>query len=167
MRFTYCSHCAAPLSAIDKTEYKCPNGHTEYNEPVAAVGAVLIRDGKILVSKRGGEPNKGMYDLPGGFFHFNESWQDATIRELSEETGLVCRPDDLELFESYTGLYLPDESTIDLIVLVHDWQGEPEPQDDCDGLEWKDIGFIDSNQFSAPYHGLAAKLERHLAAVTL
>lgn len=67
-----------------------PREYPEY--AVAAVGAVLIRDGKILLVKRGYPPAVGKWSLPGGVIEAGESLVDAATRELEEETGLRARP---------------------------------------------------------------------------
>jgi ADP-ribose pyrophosphatase YjhB (NUDIX family) len=52
------------------------------------VGAVIVRDGKALLIKRGHEPRKGEWSLPGGIVEVGESLLDALRREVREETGL-------------------------------------------------------------------------------
>lgn len=56
--------------------------------PVVGVGAVVIRDGTALLIKRGHDPRKGEWSLPGGIVELGESLFDALRREVREETGL-------------------------------------------------------------------------------
>jgi len=55
---------------------------------VAAVGAIAIDDGKILLIKRGHAPSLGLWSVPGGRVEPGESEVDAVRREVAEETGL-------------------------------------------------------------------------------
>jgi 8-oxo-dGTP diphosphatase len=58
------------------------------DHPVVGVGAVVVHDGKALIVKRGHEPRKGEWSLPGGRVELGESLVDAVRREIREETGL-------------------------------------------------------------------------------
>ncbi len=53
--------------------------------------AVIVRDGKIVLIKRGAEPWKGMWALPGGFAEEGETAEQCCEREALEETGLRVR----------------------------------------------------------------------------
>ena len=64
----------------------------EYPHPAVTVDVVVftIRDGqlKLLLIKRGGEPYRGKWALPGGFVGLDEGLDAAAARELEEETGV-------------------------------------------------------------------------------
>ncbi len=57
-------------------------------QPTPAVGAIIIADGKILLVKRGFEPSKGKWSVPGGRVELGETLVAAAQREVFEETGL-------------------------------------------------------------------------------
>ena len=57
-------------------------------KPIPAVAAVMVRDGKLLLIKRGVEPSKGKWSVPGGRVEWGETLIEAVKREVCEETGL-------------------------------------------------------------------------------
>ncbi|MGA7109549.1 MAG: NUDIX domain-containing protein [Terracidiphilus sp.] len=65
--------------------------------PMVGVGAVVVDRGRVLLVKRGREPLKGHWSLPGGLLEVGESLQEGVVREVEEETGLRVKP--LELIE--------------------------------------------------------------------
>jgi ADP-ribose pyrophosphatase YjhB (NUDIX family) len=73
----------------------------EYPErPVVGVGGVVIDDGRTLLIRRGSEPLRGQWSIPGGTLELGESLKDGVARELLEETGLEVRVLDLiEVFD--------------------------------------------------------------------
>jgi len=66
------------------------NGPREYPErPIVGVGAVIVREGKVVLIRRKYEPMKGHWSLPGGMVEIGETLEAALTREMLEETGLV------------------------------------------------------------------------------
>ncbi len=62
----------------------------EYPEsPIVGVGAVVTDGTKVLLVRRGNEPLKGEWSLPGGALEVGETLQQGVVREVLEETGLT------------------------------------------------------------------------------
>jgi 8-oxo-dGTP diphosphatase len=57
-------------------------------EQVKAAGGVPVRDGRVLLVHR---PKYDDWTLPKGKLDAGESFQDAALREVEEETSLTCR----------------------------------------------------------------------------
>ncbi|MGO9950186.1 MAG: NUDIX hydrolase [Steroidobacteraceae bacterium] len=67
---------------------------------MVGVGGVVIRDGRALLIRRGSEPLKGEWSIPGGLLELGETIIEGVARELLEETGLKVRVIELiEVFE--------------------------------------------------------------------
>lgn len=76
------------------------------SHPVVGVGAVIVCNGKILLAKRGSEPGKNRWTVPGGIVELGEKVHETVVREVKEECNLdvevhslIDAVDNLELDE--------------------------------------------------------------------
>ncbi|MDM8555372.1 NUDIX hydrolase [Desulfococcaceae bacterium HSG7] len=61
------------------------------DSPQVAVGAVVFKQNKVLLVKRGKPPSQNEWAIPGGSVELGETLQQAAEREIYEETGIVIR----------------------------------------------------------------------------
>ena len=79
-----------------------------YENPLPVVSSILDSSRRILLVKRSRPPFKGMWCLPTGFAEAGESIEDATLRELEEETGIKGRIVKLLDVDSYKSRFYGD-----------------------------------------------------------
>jgi len=65
------------------------------DRPLVGVGALIVDAGRVALVKRGHEPLKGEWSIPGGLLEVGETLRHAAEREALEETGLVVRATEL------------------------------------------------------------------------
>ncbi len=58
------------------------------NRPLVGVGVVAVKDGRVLLIRRGKPPREGGWSLPGGRQRLGETVRETARRELREETGV-------------------------------------------------------------------------------
>jgi 8-oxo-dGTP diphosphatase len=76
--------------------------------PIVGVGAIVIRDGHVLLARRGHPPLQGEWSLPGGALELGETLRNGCAREVLEETGLQV--DVLELVELIDRIVLEESA---------------------------------------------------------
>lgn len=59
---------------------------------MVGVGAVIVHEGRVVLIKRGKPPLYGRWVVPGGTVELGETLEEAIVREVEEETGLVVTP---------------------------------------------------------------------------
>ncbi|MGD0921379.1 MAG: NUDIX domain-containing protein [Terriglobia bacterium] len=62
------------------------------DHPIVGVGGVVVDRGRVLLVRRGNEPLKGAWSIPGGLLELGEELAEGVRRELKEETGLDVKP---------------------------------------------------------------------------
>jgi len=107
-----------------------PEADEEKPPPILCAGAV-VRDehGRLLLVRRGSEPSKGLWSLPGGRVEPGETPAMAAVREVREETGLAVEVGRLLATVTIGGY------------LVHDFAasvvgGDLRAGDDADDVRW-------------------------------
>lgn len=59
--------------------------------PGVGVAVVVLRDGKFLMQQRKGSHGAGTWSVPGGWMELGESFDEAAVREVDEETGMKIK----------------------------------------------------------------------------
>jgi acetyl-CoA carboxylase carboxyl transferase subunit beta len=105
-------------------------------DPVVGVGVVLVEDGRILLVRRGHDPGKGLWAVPGGKVKSGEPLKVAAIREVREETGLEVEVGGVV----WVGEHLSDLYHIVLVDFAGSVTGgDLVVGDDADEARWVDL----------------------------
>jgi ADP-ribose pyrophosphatase len=108
-------------------------------QPVIAVGAVVVHQNRILLIRRGKEPAKGEWAIPGGRVELGETMREAAAREVMEETSVSIRPGELVYF--FETIQPDPDGRIRYHYAIFDFMaeylaGEPIPRDDALDARW-------------------------------
>lgn len=132
---------------------KCTNTTTLCSAILASMSKVLFRSavfmivrdesGRVLLHRRTNTGYMdGYYDFPSGHVEHGESFAEAAVRELREETGVVVSESDISLYHINQN-YL-DQPYINIYFMVDTWQGTPailEPNK-CDDMQFFDADML-------------------------
>jgi 8-oxo-dGTP diphosphatase len=107
--------------------------------PRVGVGAIVIHEGKVLLVKRGIEPSRGLWAIPGGKLNIGETLQECAAREIMEETGIAIKVGAcIYVFDFFER---DDQGKIKFHYVIIDFAanyicGEPKGADDADDARW-------------------------------
>jgi 8-oxo-dGTP diphosphatase len=124
--------------------------------PLVGVGAVVVdKAGRVLLIRRGTEPRKGEWSIPGGLIELGEPLREGVIREVAEETGLIVTPE--AIVEVIDRIYRVNDDADAQIryhyVVVDYWcrviGGELNPSSDASEVAWVSRAeWIEKNVYS-------------------
>lgn len=141
MQYRYCPVCGHALTPGSRQpghegdHQQCEDcGTVLYRNSKPCAGALVVRDGRVLLARRAIEPALGAWDIPGGFLEYGEHPEAGAIRELHEETGLDIEIQ--ELIGMYMDRYGEESDWILNIYYSATAGGEPQPASDVDLLHW-------------------------------
>jgi 8-oxo-dGTP diphosphatase len=109
VQHSHCSYCGTAYLAEAPWPRLCAGcGETTWRNPLPVAVALLPVDtdsGRrgLVVVRRDIDPGRGELGLPGGFIEVGESWREAAVRELREETGIPADPGEVQLFDVHSG----------------------------------------------------------------
>ncbi len=122
------------------------------------VGGVVVRDNKVLFIRRGQDPGKGRWTIPGGYVEQDEPFEIAVVRELYEEAGV--RTEVQGVLAARNSLTQRD-SNVYIVFSMRDLGGGPV----CDGVEVDRAEFLAPHEFEAL--GELAEVSKFFAQMAL
>jgi 8-oxo-dGTP diphosphatase len=100
---------------------------------IEAAGGVIIRDGSVLLVHR---PRHQDWSLPKGKLEPGETWEEAALREVEEETGLGCTLGE-EVGRTH---YFVEEESKEVRYFRMSAEGEARAQNEVDEVRWVPLG---------------------------
>lgn len=135
-------------------------GRAYPSQPIAGVGAIVLQQDDVLLVRRGNEPQKGLWSLPGGALELGESLHQGVQREVREETGLEVRV--LQFVELFERIMPDDSGAIEYHYILLDYLCEPVGGELSAGDDAAEAAWVSRAQLSdrSLTPGLPALIER-------
>lgn len=106
-------------------------------------------DGRALVTKRAKDPEKGLWDVPGGFLHAGEDVLVGLRREVMEELGIEIEVSINDLVQTVTHTYGDDgDYVLAMGFFARHVSGEPRAADDVAEMRWVTVDEVEGMQFA-------------------
>lgn len=148
----YCENCGTKVTSVEldgRSREVCGNcGEVFYSNPLPVAAAVVLNDDReVLLVRRRHEPHRGMWCLPTGFAELGETIDEAALRELREETGVVGK-----VHRLLTARSVPDDYYGDLLFICFEVErtgGDESPADDAEALAYFPLAALPDLAFEA------------------
>jgi len=124
------------------------------DQPVVGIGVVIVKEGEIALIKRGNEPSKGKWTIPGGLVELGENLEAAVIRETKEEVCLDV--DNVQLIDVVDNIDLDEHGKVKyhyviIDYLVHVKSGNIQAASDAEELRWVPFVEVESYNLTASF----------------
>lgn len=137
MRYSFCPKCGGRLyinGSEDVNKPVCKKcGFIFYQNPIAGVAAIIIRDKKILLGKRNGSYH-GKWCIPCGYIEWDEDVYHAVKREMEEETGLIIEP--TQVYAVLSNFHNKEQHTVGIWFMAQEVGGELAAADDLQDVDF-------------------------------
>ncbi len=111
---------------------------SDFKVPLLAVDGLVLQDGRLVAVRRKYDPHQGQFCLPGGMVEYGETVEEAVVREVREETGLVTEVEELVGVYSAPGRD-PRGHVISLAFALRTVGGELRSGSDAAGVDLLDL----------------------------
>jgi mutator protein MutT len=134
-------------------------------QPVVGVGAVIIKDGKILLEKRKSAPGRGKWSIPGGLVELGESISQTVVREVAEETGLeVYQP---ELIDVVDNVVRDENGEVKYHFVIIDYfvklkGGNVKASSDAEELQWVPLDEVEKYDLTKTFRAFIQRNKQKL-----
>jgi ADP-ribose pyrophosphatase YjhB (NUDIX family) len=152
--FLYCPSCATRLAeANSEGGATCPScGREWFRDASPTAGAAIVQDGRALVTQRAREPEKGKFDVPGGFLRPGEEPIEGLKREVREELGIEIDTGLEQCISMEPHTYGPEgDFVLALGFRARLVSGDPSPADDVAAFKWVTTTDLDGLDFAWPH----------------
>lgn len=152
--FHFCPACATRLGEVDaEGGSHCENcGRDWYRGSAPTAGAAIVHEGRALVTQRAREPEKGRYDVPGGFLRAGEEPIDGLRREVREELDVEIEATVDDCISMVPHTYGPEgDFVLALGFKARLVSGDPKPADDVAAFKWVTMDELDDLDFAWPH----------------
>jgi 8-oxo-dGTP pyrophosphatase MutT (NUDIX family) len=100
-RYAHCTFCGARFTRGRPWPRRCAAcGETSYLNPTPVAVVLQPVHAGLVVVRRGVPPAADRWALPGGHVEIGETWQEAAVRALAQETGRSADPAAVRLFDT-------------------------------------------------------------------
>ena len=143
-----CGHRLEQRAVYGALRPVCPScGRIHFADPKVAVGVLIQDAGRLMLIKRGNDPERGKWSVPAGFVDAGEDPARAAEREAREETGLQVRV--IGLLDVYARARAIDGADILIVYLAQVTGGQLIPGDDAEAAGYFDLDALPDLAFDS------------------